>query len=296
MSVEKSKNNSDVQIGKADAVQAHESLLNSLQSLNACPYLAMFDDLETKILFPSPAGYCHRVNPEDRVTLDHQQSFCLRAEHLNCPVFKQENLQALPPGIKRASTQNNGSSLNKAITAILLIALLAFGGWVVSGRNLAADNAEENNPAIAAVVATATETKIVPTDAVMPTKTAVSTALPTKTAVFTPTPEATAVNNTPTPVPTATKTPQPTATPQPFAVAEIIPGLLNIRNAPDIEADVLLIAETGAFFDITGQSADGVWYQICCVADEKGWLWAESVNVSNQVGTIPIITPTALEN
>ena len=266
-----------------------------------CPYLALFDDPDTKLLFPSPAGYCHHVTPEQAINLEHQQSFCLNAQHMICAAFVDEDLQVLPAGIERERhTRNNGRFAKIGIILTGLIATLFFGMLFFGESNeppSLADtvNGNHDGNSMAAIILTTT----VPTK----TSTAVVTATPMPTDIppsSTPSP-----SSTPTMLPTAFSTPlsSPTValtaaptlvsspTIEPLPVAVVIASRLNIRGGPSTNYQILTTVDAGALFDVVGQLSDGTWYQLCCVGDDNnafGWVLAESVNVLDLADEIPV--------
>ncbi len=147
------------------------------------------------------------------------------------------------------------------MTATCLLAACLGSVWVVR-----AVNRPLPTPVVVYVVA--------PTDTATPDP----TAPPTATATATPTSTATA---TPTPTPTGTPTSTPSATPSPTATATPIARVAvagvraNVRAGPGLQFPIKTVAEPGAEFDLTGLSPDGVWVQVCCLADgTSGWISA----------------------
>jgi hypothetical protein len=130
-----------------------------------------------------------------------------------------------------------------------------------------------------------TEAVIALTASAQPTET------PTTTATETP---------TPTTTPTRTDTPTPTATSTPFILVDS--GFVALRMGPGVEFP--LVAQLGPEIPIaiTGQTPDGVWYQVCCVNGAAVWVAAAHVQTHNSPeavalvvgGTPPSPTPTLL--
>lgn len=78
----------------------------------------------------------------------------------------------------------------------------------------------------------------------------------------------------------------------------IMPVRLNIRTGPGIVYPVLTIGEVGAEYEIIASYDEGLWWQICCVSGQSGWVIGESVTVYGATNTIPpavIIPPTPTE-
>ncbi len=262
-----------------------------------CPYLALFDDPDTKLMFPSPSGYCHHVTPEQAIDLGHQQSFCLNAQHMICSAFVTEDLQELPAGLERPFDGNNGR-LIKIVTVLAgLIAVLFFGMLFFGGNNEppapvdSVDSNSSGNSAAALLLTTTvpTETSIatvtvtpLPTD-IPPSSTPSPTVTPTSSPIPSP---------SPTIEPTAPPTLIPSPTPESLPVAETIPARLNVRGGPSTNYPVLTVVDAGTLFDVVGKLSDGTWYQLCCIGDDNalGWVLAESVNITGIIDEIPVAT------
>jgi len=150
-----------------------------------------------------------------------------------------------------------------------------------------------------AVVLTACPSGPVPSTAtpIPPTATPVPpTATPIPPTATPIPPTATPVPPTPTPVPPTatpvppTDTPTPTNTPAPPQVVIGAQGL-NARSGPGVTYPVLLAAKAGEKFEIVGKTADGAWWQICCVGakKEKAWVQAKLVTTEGAVTAIAVV-------
>lgn len=264
-----------------------------------CPYLALFDDPDTKLMFPSPAGYCHHVTPEQAIDLGHQQSFCLNVQHMICAAFVTEDLQVLPAGIERPFVRDNGRFVKIGIILVGLIAAIFFGMMFFDGNNeppSSVDSAEGNSNGSSIAALMLTTTIPAETSTVTPTLVAIPpSSTPSPSPTLMPTASATPPPS-PSPSPTVESTDLPTLTPsptpKPLPIAEVIPARLNIRGGPSTNYPVLVVVESGTLFDIIGQLSDGSWYQLCCVGDgdTDGWVLAESVNATGLVDEIPFST------
>lgn len=118
-----------------------------------------------------------------------------------------------------------------------------------------------------------------------------------------PTPEPTATPTSPppptdTPMPTdtpvPTPVPSPTPTPQPEAVVAV--DLLNLRAGPDTSYDVLTMLEEGTRLKVVGRTEANDWLKVVTADGREGWVFAEMVTVSSDVGAIAVAqappTPT----
>ena len=72
-----------------------------------------------------------------------------------------------------------------------------------------------------------------------------------------------------------------------MAVVEADP--LNVRAGPGVEFAVLGVAAIGDRFTIEGRSADGAWWQVCCVSDsQRGWVAADFVRTEGDTERLPV--------
>ena len=124
-----------------------------------------------------------------------------------------------------------------------------------------------------------------PTPTAMPTAEPTPTASPTATPIPpTPTPEV----PTPTPVP-PTPTPEPltpTLVPKPHVVVKA--GGVNVRSGPGTTYPRLATVEEGQQFDIVARNQTGDWWQICCLAGKKGWVYAPLVNTDGPTDAVAV--------
>jgi hypothetical protein len=74
----------------------------------------------------------------------------------------------------------------------------------------------------------------------------------------------------------------------------------NIRSGPSLDAPIVAKANPGDTFNITGKSADGEWWQVCCVrgpgdetgeATETAWLASVVAEIDGDIDAIPVIAP-----
>ena len=124
-----------------------------------------------------------------------------------------------------------------------------------------------------------------------------------------PTPEPTATA-TPTSPPPPTDTPLPTDTPVPISVPSLTPtpqpqpeavvavDLLNLRAGPDTTYDILTMMEEGTKLKVVGRTEANDWLRVVTADGREGWVFAEMVTVSGDLGAIAVAqapaTPTPL--
>ncbi|NJN54334.1 MAG: hypothetical protein HC804_05975 [Anaerolineae bacterium] len=258
-----------------------------------CPYFGVADDAGTRLLFPAAGAVCHRAKPESEIDVAYQQTTCLTAEHETCTVFLRQQRGALPPEISGIEGQRTPS--HRIFLGVMIILLFAVVGiwvglwWVNSGGNMAAQKPEATPEAtllqVVAAVSTnppttvpATATAVPPTATMPPTATAVPTHTPTPTASLPPTytPRANTV------------TPPATAVPLPQAVVNV--PRLNVRQGPSTVYDAIALVDEGEQFDVIGRIRDGSWLQVCCIAGVPGWVFTESVSITDSITAVPLIT------
>lgn len=120
--------------------------------------------------------------------------------------------------------------------------------------------------------------------------------LPTRTPfpTFTPTPIVATLAPAVTPAP-ATEVPAVTSAPAteapateaaPTPVSDVSPRLtiasdaVNMRSEPSTAGDLVAMVMAGQQFDVTGRTAAGDWWQICCIDGQTGWVFGELVAVT----------------
>ena len=131
---------------------------------------------------------------------------------------------------------------------------------------------EKSPPAPTPMPPTATQAP--PTDTPVP---------PTVTSVP---PSATPKPPTETPEPPTPTSEPPTPTPsQPVAMPK---QTINLRNGPGTAYAVIGSAKAGQTLEIVGKSADGTWWQVCCIGDKQAWLSAGLVTVQGETAGMPV--------
>lgn len=255
------------------------------QEMSGCPHLGLIDDPATRSLYPSVQGCCFYVEPAETVALDHQQSFCLTAQHVACPVFQQKQPATMPSELRGPVLALNGNGRPvwvKWFAALALLLLLGGVIWLASGSATNEVVATQEPPLAAVAAATNTPTAVPPT--ATPTNTPPSTPTPTATSEPTPT-------MTPSPQATATATPTPSATPIQFPWLLTDESELALRQGPGLGYALLTtLAEAGLLLEVTGRSENGRWWQICCWQEETGWLLAEMIEAPETAVSVPIIS------
>ncbi len=74
---------------------------------SVCPHLGLADDADSHATFATEAHRCYRMPNPTRIASNHQENFCLGANHTTCPVFLGEGVA----GSQRAAAQAAPTSL-----------------------------------------------------------------------------------------------------------------------------------------------------------------------------------------
>ncbi len=100
-----------------------------------------------------------------------------------------------------------------------------------------------------------------------------------------------------TPVPPAANAPEPTATSRPVSPTDtpvsaphftVNSAQVNVRTGPGTAFAIVGTVEQGDRFDISGRNAAGDWLEFCCVNGQRGWIYAQLLNVSQETTSIPL--------
>lgn len=61
-----------------------------------CPYLGLADDADSHATYATEAHRCYRLPNPTRIATGHQESYCLGANHVSCPVYLGEGVPGAP--------------------------------------------------------------------------------------------------------------------------------------------------------------------------------------------------------
>ena len=64
-----------------------------------CPYLGLADDADSHATYATEAHRCYRLPNPTRIATGHQETYCLGANHVSCPVYLGEGV----PGVAAAA-------------------------------------------------------------------------------------------------------------------------------------------------------------------------------------------------
>ncbi|WP_322797313.1 LysM peptidoglycan-binding domain-containing protein [Tepidiforma sp.] len=61
-----------------------------------CPYLGLADDADSHATYATEAHRCYRLESPTRIALPHQETYCLGANHVTCPVYQGQGIPSRP--------------------------------------------------------------------------------------------------------------------------------------------------------------------------------------------------------
>lgn len=73
------------------------------------------------------------------------------------------------------------------------------------------------------------------------------------------------------------------------AIYITVPDGVNVRVAPNVDAEREAVAPQGAVLPARGRSADGLWVQVELPTGVLGWVFRDTVNVTGAVGALPAV-------
>lgn len=65
------------------------------------------------------------------------------------------------------------------------------------------------------------------------------------------------------------------------ARADVVVEAANVRNGPSTDYNVVGTVVNGEQYPVTGRNAQGDWWQICCFAEQPGWIYDPLVEMQN---------------
>lgn len=69
-----------------------------------CPYLGLADDADSHATYATEAHRCYRLPNPTRIAQNHQETYCLGANHVHCPVYLGEGVPGAAPQRTAAAT------------------------------------------------------------------------------------------------------------------------------------------------------------------------------------------------
>ena len=64
------------------------------EAAGVCAYLGLVDDSDLHATYATDAHRCYRLPNPTRIATQHQEQFCLTADHPSCPIYQGEGVEA----------------------------------------------------------------------------------------------------------------------------------------------------------------------------------------------------------
>ena len=218
-----------------------------------CPYVGLLRDPSTVYGTPDQVNRCFHIKHPAQVALEHQASFCLVPNFLECEVYKGDLTASLPKGIRlnQRGAANNKIFLVSLGLTLSVISLFGISGWMASLNSyFGSPNGElsTNTPtyilkteSIPTSTSTATQVEHTPTftNTLAPTLTPSRSPIPSATStslIYLPLPTNTPFPTNPPSPPKHTRVPPPTDIPAPPASNTPVPPPPNTQVPPPTAA------------------------------------------------------------
>jgi len=69
---------------------------------SVCPFLGLADDADSHATYATDAHRCYNLQNPTRIATNHQETYCLGANHVTCPVFQGQGIAAAGKGAPAA--------------------------------------------------------------------------------------------------------------------------------------------------------------------------------------------------
>lgn len=87
---------------------------------------------------------------------------------------------------------------------------------------------------------------------------------------------------------------QPVASPSGEQAKLIINiDLVNLRDKPNLDSNVITVLERGDELDIVGRDASGEWWFVCCFEEQAGWVTGEFADFVGPADQAPVVDDDA---
>ncbi len=75
-----------------------------------CAYLGLVDDSDLHATYATDAHRCYRLPNPTRIATQHQEQFCLTADHTSCPIYQGEGVEATTHPVPAATAAEEGDT------------------------------------------------------------------------------------------------------------------------------------------------------------------------------------------
>lgn len=83
-----------------------------------CPYLGLADDADSHATYATEAHRCYRLPNPTRIAPPHQETYCLGANHVTCPVYLGEGVPKTTPAAGAAAAGAAGVAAGAAASRV----------------------------------------------------------------------------------------------------------------------------------------------------------------------------------
>jgi len=105
-------------------------------NIKACPHLGDKGDPCTYLSFATRRNYCYHSKPIAVPGLDHQRSFCLKEDHIECPVFLTEKVSEFPTELNYQGSRQDKKRSRLWVFAIIMVFFIgAISFFFIPGLN-----------------------------------------------------------------------------------------------------------------------------------------------------------------
>lgn len=182
--------------------------------ITTCPFLGLMDDSTSHMAFTSPENICYQCKPAVQITLEHQNDYCLDANHKNCPIYIYGAGKRMPVDLAYdASEDHQYAPMDKRVVWSGLILAGIFAAIIL--YYLISSNTAANSPQINSIQSIAAPENL-------PSASPITT--PQVVTTSTPSPELSKPQPTLTPFPTLTSI-LPTST---LAATQVLAHSLDV--------------------------------------------------------------------
>lgn len=115
-----------------------------------CPHLALKGDVESYAAFPSSINACYRCHQPVTPNINHQRSYCLSSNYLNCQLLQNEGIKKFPKDLKyRKNTWFGNLNVKKLIglsgIVLIIVLITVISGSVMRKRYVGVNETPSKN-------------------------------------------------------------------------------------------------------------------------------------------------------
>lgn len=104
--------------------------------MSGCIHRGRHNDASTKMGYASISTYCYRIEPAIPIKIKHQETYCLCANHVNCPLLNRGRMVLPLEQIQRNTVlpdkQPSLLSIDKPFQWVAVLSVIAVIGLIVA--------------------------------------------------------------------------------------------------------------------------------------------------------------------